>query len=60
MYKQNYGLTTRNFYIIRDPYILFWVKKKGEYYPNNPQLRKSGNSRMTDLNKFVNKKTNNK
>lgn len=38
LYKNKYGLERKNFYIIKDPYIFFWIKRNNKYELNNPFL----------------------
>lgn len=51
-YKTKYNLTPKNFYPIRDPYVLFWVKKGKKYQPNNPGY---ANVQNDEINKITNR-----
>jgi len=53
-YKTKYQLTPKNFYPIRDPYVLFWIKKKGEYRLNNPEFKDIQNDEINKITKKIN------
>lgn len=43
LYKK-YGLTTKNFYVINNPEVTYWIKKGGEYRLNNPAFYQKKNA----------------
>lgn len=51
-YKTMYKLMSKNFYPIRDPYVLFWIKKGDKYQPNNPGFAHIQND---EINKITNR-----
>lgn len=56
-YKEKYQLTPNNFYIIKDPYVLFWVEKNGKYELNNPIFKNSKtDSNLDKITKQINKR----
>jgi len=46
LYKK-YGLTSKNFYVINNPEVTYWVKTKGKFHLNNPAFTQS-----TNVNKY--------
>lgn len=40
---EGYGLTTKNFYVINNPEVTYWVKQQGKFELNNPAFAKKEN-----------------
>lgn len=54
-YKK-YGLTTKNFYVLENPEVTFWIKKDNEYKINNPAFYLPKNrSKVRNILKLTNK-----
>lgn len=53
-YKAKYKLTSKNFYPIKDPYVLFWIEKKGRYQLNNPGFKDVQNDELNKITKKIN------
>jgi len=53
-YKAKYKLTSKNFYPIKDPYVLFWIKNKGGYRLNNPGFKYVQNDEVNKITKKIN------
>lgn len=54
-YETKYKLTSKNFYPIKDPYILFWIKKGNKYQLNNPGFVNIQNDEIEKITSKVNK-----
>jgi len=53
---QKHGLTTKNFYVIDNPEVTYWVKRNGEFKLNNPAFVKADNKgKYPNLHKVTKK-----
>lgn len=43
---QKYGLTSKNFYVINNPEVTFWIKSKGKYKLNNSAFYQKKNQKL--------------
>ncbi|CAJ1191023.1 hypothetical protein [Companilactobacillus nantensis] len=59
---QENGLTTKNFYVINNPDVTYWVKRDGKYQLNNPAFSKRDNVKkypnLNGLSKYFNQHLN--